>query len=115
MKTTLRQLIQTVLGHHRAKAPRRRPPLCLELLEQRLAPANLDIDAAGAAILTGAPGELNAFTLFLNSVTDRYEFTDSNPVTFSGAGSGAAFADCQNAGPNTVTAKNAFIVSITLA
>src|SRR5262249_19116893 len=75
----------------------------------------LIIDASGNAFFEGAPGETNALSLFLNPATDRYEFTDANnAVLFGGPGSGPADADCQLAGLHTITAKNSFIVSITL-
>jgi hypothetical protein len=90
---------------------RRRPGV--ELLEDRLTPANLDISAAGVAQLVANPTELNDITLKLNQGTGRYEFTDAGaPISVSGAG--AAGANAQGAGTNTVTALAAFLTSITI-
>src|SRR4051794_34623121 len=112
----IRRFLRSVL-QPRSVRPIRRARLFLELLEHRLVPANLDVDAVGNAVLTANPGEVNVeFIMGLNQATDRYEFTDTfNTITVSGAGSGAAFADVQGAGTNTVTAKRGFINSITLS
>src|SRR5437879_1674823 len=101
-------------SRRRARKPiRRSTPLTLELLESRLAPANLDIDATGHAVLSGAANETNGFILSLDAVAHRYQFTDTqNAVTFSGAG--AVTADCQQASANTVTTNDTFLVTITL-
>lgn len=116
MKNLLCQFIRKLFRGQHARKPARRRPLCLESLEQRLTPADLAIDAAGNAILTAVGAPTNDFVLSLDLATGRYTFTDTlNPVTFSGAGSGAAFADAQNAGPNSVTALNSFITSIVLS
>jgi hypothetical protein len=113
MKNHLHNLFRTLSPTSRTL--RRRLPLAVERLEDRLTPANLDVDAAGVAQLIANPGELNDITLVLNPVTARYEFTDNGAViTVSGAGAGAAGADVQGAGTNTVTAKASFLTSITI-
>src|SRR5262245_6009783 len=111
MKNLLNQLFR---GRSRPpQTARRRPAPAVERLEDRLTPANLDVDAAGVAQLIANPFELNDITLVLNQATMRYEFTDNGAtITVSGAGAGAAGADVQGAGTNTVTAKASFLTSI---
>src|SRR5262245_9565589 len=113
VKNIWRQLFRTLPPASRT--PRRRPRLAVEQLEERCTPANLDVNAAGVAQLIADPFELNDITLFLNTATGRYEFTDNGaPITVSGAGTGAADADVQGAGTNMVTAKSSFLTSITI-
>jgi Domain of unknown function (DUF4394)/Calx-beta domain len=111
----MKNLLRSLLAKRRRPTRGPKPRLKLELLESRLTPANLDISATGAAAFTANPAELNDVSLFLNTGTGRYEFTDAGAViTVSGAGAGPAFADAQGAGTNTVTVKSAFITSIAI-
>lgn len=98
---------------HGSFGRRGRRPIGFELLEDRVTPANLDINAAGVAMFIANPGELNDITLSLSA--GRYSFTDNGaPITVSGAGAGASAANAQGAGTNTVTAAAAFLTSITI-
>src|SRR5437762_14277884 len=108
MKNLLQKISDPFLRLRR-KQSLRRLALALERLEDRTSPANLDINAVGNAMLVANPSELNDISLFRNSGTGRYEFTDNGaPITVSGAGSMPAAANAQGAGTNTVTALTSF-------
>src|SRR5947208_9938020 len=112
MKNLLQKISDPFLRLRR-KQSLRRPALALERLEDRVTPANLDINAVGNAMLVANPAELNDISLFRNPGTGRYEFTDNGgPITVSGAGAGPAGANVQGAGTNTVTGLTFFITAI---
>jgi hypothetical protein len=84
-----------------------------ELLEDRVTPANLNIDAVGTASFVANLGELNDVTLSLAGAL--YTFTDNGaPITVSGAGAGPLAANAQGAGTNTVTVLASFLASISI-
>lgn len=78
----------------------------IEVLESRIAPATLVIDANGSVTYTAGAGVTNALSISISG--DHYVFADSEPITVSGAGAG----NFTGSGGNSVSGLTSAIFAI---